>query len=440
MELPDLATGRLRPRGEDDLGAAVVLQVDDDGLAGEAEVIARSPAGWDGVRPAPVLGLIEPVGVDLAVVGGIENLHEAVAVEVGDHGAGFSFPDDVVVHGARGAAGAGGWDCGPVEAAAAPARAVELEDKRHVIKVGVGRGAAVVDAADHDQLGDTVAVDVGDDGGTLGEVGAVLDAAVGVSAHVHGVVDVDAHLAPDLRPRRAVADVVEDGVRRKLVSVPVEGGDIVRAGGAEDLLEAVAVHVGHGHVLVEQSVAVARFAAASRRPAGTHGAIGLEDVELGRLPDAVANDDLEKAVLLQVRHRQGVNLAAAEGVSRPDHAAEAVVDGELVGAAADDHLRRTVSRQVGDGDAGPDAVAARCAPLEASVGAVQSHDVVRAPDDVLLAVAVEVGDGRGGVPAILAPGRAAAVLPHQDGRAAACQRLLGPSRKRCNPDPAKDCR
>src|SRR5205809_4700640 len=55
----------------------------------------------------------------------------------------------------------------------------------------------------------------------------------------------------------------------------------------------------------------------------------------------------------------------------------AVVDGELVGVAADDDLQRAVSCQVGDGDPGPDAVAARGAPLKASVSAVQGHDLVR---------------------------------------------------------------
>src|SRR5439155_11837567 len=148
--------------------------------------------------------------------------------------AGDDVLDDAVVLGPRRAAGAGRGDHGPVEAAAAPARAVELEDERHLVEVGVGAGPAVVDVADHDQLGDAVAVDVGNDGSAVIEGGSVLHPAVGITAQVRGEVDIDAHLAPDLGPHRV--GVVVDGVGRELVAVPVEGGDVVRGGGAEDLL------------------------------------------------------------------------------------------------------------------------------------------------------------------------------------------------------------
>src|SRR5712692_6102941 len=81
-------------------------------------------------------------------------------------------------------------------------------------------------------------------------------------------IHVDPHLAPDLGPHRA--DAVEDGVRRELVAVAVDSSDVVRTGGTEDLLEAVAFHVGHDDVLVEEAFAIARVAAVSRRPAQTH--------------------------------------------------------------------------------------------------------------------------------------------------------------------------
>src|SRR5207244_12953036 len=133
-------------------------------------------------------------------------------------------------------------------------------------------------------------------------------------------------------------------------------------------------------------------------------------------------DDLELAVFIQIGHGQAAELvAAAEGVPCPDDAAEAVVDGELVGVAADDDLQRAVSCQVGDGDAGPDAVAARGPPLKATVSSVQGHDLVRAPDDILFAVTVEVCDSGRGVPAgtTVRPRKAPTVLPHQAGRAPA---------------------
>src|SRR5204862_160876 len=83
VELPDATRGLLGPRGEDDLGVAVVVQIDHHRLTRKAEVVSRRTAGRDGVRPAPVLGLVEPVGVDLAVVGRKEYLLEAVPVEIG---------------------------------------------------------------------------------------------------------------------------------------------------------------------------------------------------------------------------------------------------------------------------------------------------------------------------------------------------------------------
>src|SRR5438034_10325655 len=84
------------------------------------------------------------------------------SIEIGDHRVGDDGLDDIVILGARCAAGSGRREHRPVEAAAAPARAIEVEDEWHVIEGGVRTGA-VVDAADDDQLGDAVAVDIGED-------------------------------------------------------------------------------------------------------------------------------------------------------------------------------------------------------------------------------------------------------------------------------------
>src|SRR5207245_4681826 len=110
------------------------------------------------------------------------------------------------------------------------------------------------------------------------------------------------------------------------------------------------------------------------------------------------------AVIVQVSHGQRADFPGAEGVPRPDHAAGTVVDGELVGVAADDHLGRPVTGQVGNDHAGPDAVGACRPPLQAAVCAVQRHDVGCGPDDVRQAVAVEVRHRGGGIPPGL-PGR-----------------------------------
>src|SRR5207245_6913007 len=146
----------------------------------------------------------------------IDDLLEAVTIQIGDRRVGEDHLDDVVILGARCAAGTGRRDHGPVEAAATPARAIEPEDEWHVIEAGVRDGAAVVDVADHDQLGDTVAVDIGDGGRAVVEAGTVLDATVGVAAQVHGLIDVDTHLATEL----AWGD---DGAHGALVAVLVEG-------------------------------------------------------------------------------------------------------------------------------------------------------------------------------------------------------------------------
>ena len=73
VELPDAAGRCLRPRREDDLRVAVVVQVDDDGLASEAELVPRGAGHRYRVRPVAVLPLVEPIGVNLAVVGGKED-------------------------------------------------------------------------------------------------------------------------------------------------------------------------------------------------------------------------------------------------------------------------------------------------------------------------------------------------------------------------------
>src|SRR5438876_9827854 len=124
--------------------------------------------------------------------------------------------------------------------------------------------------------------------GALVEAGTVVDAAVGVAAQVHGLVDVDTDLAPELARG-------EDGVHCELVAVSVEGVDVVPAGD-EQLLEAVAVHVCHGHVLVPHAEAVAGLAVVAGRPAGTDGAVGRQDVELPRRQTSgLTHDDLELA-------------------------------------------------------------------------------------------------------------------------------------------------
>jgi hypothetical protein len=254
----------------------------------------------------------------------------------------------------------------------------------------------------------------------------VLDAAIGIAAEIDGVIDVDADLAPDL-----VRSV--DRIRRELVPSAVESGDVVRVRRAEDLTEAVAVHVGDGDVLVVHPPPVAGLAVAPRGPPRTHRAVGLVDAELLRAPTARApHDDLELAVVLEVGDCECAHLAAPERVAGPQDAAKAVVDGELVAAAAHDDLGRAVAREVGDGDARPDALPVRGPPFERARRPVQRDNIVGAPHHLGLAVAVDVGDRGRGVPAGLAvrPGDAASVSPLEDRRGDSRVNQVDPRRHR----------
>src|SRR5262249_44424967 len=143
-----------------------------------------------------------------------------------------------------------------------------------------------------------------------------------------------------------------------LVAVAIERGDIVGVGWCEDLLEAVVVQIGDGHVLIVHAPAIARLAVMSGRPAWAHAAIRLVHVDLLGIAGAGSSDnDLEFAVLLEILDCQGAHFAAAEGMARPDLATGAVVDSNLVTAAADNDLRRAVAGQIGHRDARPGAVA-----------------------------------------------------------------------------------
>src|SRR5262249_10930778 len=139
-------------------------------------------------------------------------------------------------------------------------------------------------------------------GRAVGEVGAMLGAALGVAAQVHRVIYVDAHLAPDFWAGAGVAVAL---VRLDLRAVVLECADIVDIGRADDLAAPIAVQVGHTNVRVVGPPAVAGLAFGQARPARAGRAIGLEH---GPLVVAAAagprGDDLQPAVAVQVIYRQ----------------------------------------------------------------------------------------------------------------------------------------
>ena len=153
----------------------------------------------------------------------------------------------------------------------------------------------------------------------------------------------------------------------------------MRVGGGEDLLEAVAVHVGHRDVLVVHAPAVARLAHAARGPARPHASVGLEDVDLL----GVASARPRPRRLRAVRRSRGLRPPASAPRRSPKRGGRApddlqgpgrheAVHVDLVAAAADDDLERAVPGQVGHGHAGPHALAVRgprtaacpCVPLQ----------------------------------------------------------------------------
>ena len=68
-------------------------------MGSEAKRRKPSRRVGDPIGPAAVLGAVQPVGVDPAVVGGIEDFLETVPVQVDDHRVGLRGFDDIVVFG-----------------------------------------------------------------------------------------------------------------------------------------------------------------------------------------------------------------------------------------------------------------------------------------------------------------------------------------------------
>ena len=413
---PSVFPGLLAPRREDHLGLAVVVEIRHGGLAREADAASRHVE-----RPRAVLGLVEPPCVEPPVVGGDQDLEAPVVVEIGQHRVLDAVLDDVEVLRERPAARLRRGQHRPVEPAPAPARPVPSQDPGQMVEVARRiADPAVVDVARHHDLAAAVPVEVGDGRRAVREVRTVLGTAVREAHEIHRVVHVHAHA----RPRRGagVAEVVVHRVRQDLVAVGMERGDVVRVGGGDDLLQAIVVQVRDGDVLVVHPGPGALLSGAARRPAGPLGPVGVEDVHLLlRAAAGASDDDLELAVRLQVLDRERAHLARRREGRRgaPDDLERGrrheAVDVDLVAAAAHDDLLRAVAREVGDRDAGPHALRVGRAGAQRPAGALVHEQVVGAPDDFRVAVAVEIGHRGRRVPSGLAE-RPAGPLPLEDGR------------------------
>ena len=211
--------------------------------------------------------------------------------------------------------GIGRGNDGPVVGAGVPAGAVAVEHKGHLVEIAVGIGAAVVDVADDHDLTRAVAVEVGDGRRAVGHVGPVFLAAVGVTAQVHRLVDMQADACPGLglATGRAV-----DGAGAQGRAVVVKRGHVVRVIRADDIAAPVAVDVRQPHILVVAAGGIAIGVAVGHLgPAGAQRARMLIDEPLvvgtGR-----ADGDFHIAVVVQVGHGQAAQFTAGAGwILRP---------------------------------------------------------------------------------------------------------------------------
>ncbi len=128
------------------------------------------------------LRLVQPISVQPSVVRGVQNLGQAIAVEVGHDGIGHGIFDDIVIFAQWGGAAIGNGDCFPVVTVALPAATVGVEDERHFVEAGVGTGTTIIDITGDDDLLYAIAVDVGHGCRGVGKVGPVFSSAVGIAA------------------------------------------------------------------------------------------------------------------------------------------------------------------------------------------------------------------------------------------------------------------
>src|SRR5687767_6376301 len=110
MQLADSVASILRPGSEEDFCVSVVIKVGYDGFTGKANAAARH-LEW----PVAMLGFVEPIRVNAAIVGGKEDLFSAVAIQVCRNSVGDAVLNDSVILGERPAAGCGRGNDSPVE-------------------------------------------------------------------------------------------------------------------------------------------------------------------------------------------------------------------------------------------------------------------------------------------------------------------------------------
>ena len=212
-------------------------------------------------------------------------------------------------------------------------------------------------------------------------------------------------MQPNAAPRLGLATqraVKRIGCQRR--AIVMKRCHIVRIVGADQFALAIAIDVRQCHVLVEAACGIARAVAIHHLgPARSHCAGMLIDKPL-IVRTRGADGNLLIAVAVDVGHGQAAQfVAAAGGVLGPGGKRQEVgtIDHQLTVSAGRHHLIRAVVVEVGHDDGGPETLTAplRADGAHCSICAIGHHQCIAAPVDLVLAVLIQVGDGRRGVPA-----------------------------------------
>ncbi len=374
------------------------------------------------IGPAAVFCLVQPEGMQAPVVGRKKDFLFSVTIEVGHYCVGLIAFDPVVVF-AQGRAGIH-QPLLPVCGCCLEARTVRVEDQGRVVFALVAIGT-VIHVADGDHFIYAVCIHVGSDGRAFRKVGAKAFAANAIAAspapEFGSQVFPDAYCAPVLA---GIGSACGD-----LHTVFFVGANVMNIGRHDNLAESVTIEIAHGGIVVEDAPGGGFAVATELRPPGPKRAVVLVYSAVGLAVHRSGDDDLHEAVGIQVGYTQTPQFPV-RGFLGPAgfEVSLAVVHGHPATAVGSDDLLLPVSIHICQHNAGPGTtdiidcitlvavVTGFHAPFQAAVTAIQHMNGIAGADDFRFPILVQIGDGRRGIPAGLAPGGASSQLPLENGR------------------------
>ena len=356
-----------------------------------------------------MLGAIQPEGVHTAVIGGIEDLPLAVAIEVGHGRIGLVVLDDAIFL-TQGRACIDRWTL-PVIACRVETATVGVEQVQAVVLArGVAHVAVIHVAGDH-YFHRTITVDVGDHGRTVGKIGAIALLAHAIA--FAPAAELDGQALPHADPAPALPPVHRMG--RDLRAVRLVGADIVHVGRDDNLAQAIAIQIADGGIVVKDAIGVAAVIG-QLGPASAERAVMLIDPGIDLAIDRARHDDFQGTIGVQIVDGQAAQLLFCRPPGPAGlKVALVVIHRDIAPAVRGDDLEVAVAIQVRDHDARPGTphvagarlasiVAGSHTPLQLSGDPVEGHDGVGRSDHLHGPVAIQISDCRGGIPAGLTPG------------------------------------